>query len=224
MSIREWPPGERPREKLIEKGATALSDAELLAIFLRTGLRGRSAVDLARQLMTEFGGLRSLLQADRKSFCSKPGLGDAKYAQLQAVLEMAGRHMLEGLQKGDALTSPQDTQRYLLHRMRDYPQEVFSCLFLDNKHRILAFEELFHGTIDSASVYPREIVRRALQYNAAALILAHNHPSGDPEPSAADRAITAKIKAALALVDIRVLDHCVVGDNRCVSFAEMGIM
>jgi DNA repair protein RadC len=224
MTIRDWPPGERPREKLIEKGATTLSDAELLAIFLRTGLRGRSAVDLARQLMQDFGGLRGLLQADRRSFCSKPGLGDAKYAQLQAVLEMAGRHMLEGLQKGDALTSPQDTQRYLLHRMRDYPQEVFSCLFLDNKHRILAFEEMFYGTIDNASVYPREIVRRALQYNAAALILAHNHPSGDPEPSAADRAITAKIKAALALVDIRVLDHCVIGDNRCVSFAEMGIM
>ncbi len=224
MSIREWPSGERPREKLIEKGATALSDAELLAIFLRTGLRGKSAVDLARQLMLDFGGLRGLLQADRKSFCSKPGLGDAKYAQLQAVLEMAGRHMLEGLQKGSALASPQDTQRYLLHRMRDYPQEVFSCLFLDNKHRILAFEEMFHGTIDNASVYPREIVRRALQYNAAALILAHNHPSGDPEPSVADRAITAKIKAALALVDVRVLDHCVVGDNRCVSFAEMGIM
>lgn len=224
MAISDWPLAERPREKLIEKGATSLSDAELLAIFLRTGLRGKSAVDLARQLILEFGGLRSLLQADRKSFCSKPGLGDAKYAQLQAVLEMSGRHLREGLQKGNALTSPQDTQRYLLMRMRDYPQEVFSCLFLDNKHRVIAFEEMFRGTIDSASVYPREIVKRALQHNAAALILAHNHPSGDPEPSAADRAITAKIRAALALVDIRVLDHCVVGDNRCVSFAEMGII
>jgi DNA repair protein RadC len=175
-------------------------------------------------LILEFGGLRSLLQADRKSFCSKPGLGDAKYAQLQAVLEMSQRHLREGLQKGNALTSPQDTQRYLLMRMRDYPQEVFSCLFLDNKHRVIAFEEMFRGTIDSASVYPREIVKRALQHNAAALILAHNHPSGDPEPSAADRAITAKIRAALALVDIRVLDHCIVGDNRCASFAEMGII
>jgi DNA repair protein RadC len=224
MAISDWPPGERPREKLIEKGASSLSDAELLAIFLRTGLRGKSAVDLARMLILEFGGLRSLLQADRKSFCSKPGLGDAKYAQLQAVLEMSQRHLREGLQKGNALTSPQDTQRYLLMRMRDYPQEVFSCLFLDNKHRVIAFEEMFRGTIDSASVYPREIVKRALQHNAAALILAHNHPSGDPEPSAADRAITAKIRAALALVDIRVLDHCIVGDNRCASFAEMGII
>jgi DNA repair protein RadC len=224
MAISDWPPGERPREKLIEKGASSLSDAELLAIFLRTGLRGKSAVDLARQLILEFGGLRSLLQADRKSFCSKPGLGDAKYAQLQAVLEMSQRHLREGLQKGNALTSPQDTQRYLMMRMRDYPQEVFSCLFLDNKHRVIAFEEMFRGTIDSASVYPREIVKRALQHNAAALILAHNHPSGDPEPSAADRAITAKIRAALALVDIRVLDHCIVGDNRCASFAEMGII
>jgi DNA repair protein RadC len=224
MAISDWPLAERPREKLIANGPRALSDAELLAIFLRTGLRGKSAVDLARQLMHDFGGLRSLLRADRKSFCSRPGLGDAKYAQLQAVLEMAGRHLLEGLQKGNALTSPQDTQHYLLHRMRDYSQEVFGCLFLDNKHRIIAFEEMFRGTIDSASVYPREIVKRALQHNAAALILAHNHPSGDPEPSTADRAITAKIKAALALVDIRVIDHCVVGDNRCVSFAEMGII
>jgi DNA repair protein RadC len=224
MAISDWPLHERPREKLIEKGSASLSDAELLAIFLRTGLRGKSAVDLARQLMHEFGGLRSLLQADRKSFCSKPGLGDAKFAQLQAVLEMAGRHLREAMNKGDALSSPQDTQRYLLMRMRDYPQEVFGCLFLDNKHRVIAFEEMFRGTIDNASVYPREIVRRALQHNAAALILAHNHPSGDPEPSAADRAITAKIKAALALVDIRVLDHCVVGDTSCVSFAEMGII
>ncbi|HEY3486994.1 MAG TPA: DNA repair protein RadC [Gammaproteobacteria bacterium] len=224
MAIRDWPRGERPREKLIAGGAASLSDAELLAIFIRTGLRGKSAVDLARDLINTFGSLRGLLQADRKSFCRNPGLGDAKYAQLQAVLEMAGRHLRESLQKGGTLTSPQETQQYLLLRMRDYQQEVFGCLFLDNKHRIIAFEEMFRGTIDGASVYPREIVRRGLQHNAAALILAHNHPSGDPEPSAADRAITAKIKAALALVDIRVLDHCVVGDNSCVSFAERGII
>jgi DNA repair protein RadC len=224
MAIKHWPRGEQPREKLIDKGPQALSDAELLAIFLRTGVRGKSAVDLALELIGEFGGLRPLLQAERKSFCNKLGLGVAKYAQLQAVLEMAGRHLRESLAKGDALTSVADTQRYLQLRLRDYQQEVFGCLYLDNKHRIIAFEELFHGTIDSASVYPREIVKRALQLNAAALILAHNHPSGDPEPSAADKVITAKIKAALALVDIRVLDHCIVGDNRCVSFAEMGII
>jgi DNA repair protein RadC len=224
MGIKHWPRGEQPREKLIDKGPQVLSDAELLAIFLRTGVPGKSAVDLARELIGEFGGLRPLLQADRKSFCSKHGLGLAKYAQLQAVLEMAGRHLRETLAKGDALTSVQDTQRYLQLRMRDYQQEVFGCLYLDNKHRVIAFEELFRGTIDSASVYPREIVKRALQHNAAALILAHNHPSGDPQPSAADKLITAKIKAALGLVDIRVLDHCIIGDDRCVSFAEMGII
>lgn len=224
MAITDWPKAERPREKLLERGPEALSDAELLAIFLRTGVKGKTAVDVARETITHFGGLRELVRADRQTFCKTQGLGDAKYAQLQAVLEMARRHLLENIKRGEALCSPDETRRYLQMRMRDYPHEVFACLFLDNKHRVMAFEEMFRGTIDSASVYPREIVRRALELNSAAIIIAHNHPSGDPQPSAADKALTQKIKAALTLVDVRLLDHFVIGDGECVSFAERGLL
>ncbi len=222
MAIPDWPAAERPREKLLQQGPGVLSDAELLAIFLRTGLPGRTAVDLAREILGHFGGLRGLLGAGRREFCSRPGLGEAKYAQLQAVLELARRHLDATLRRGDALTDPATTRRYLASRLRDHPHEVFACLFLDNRHRVIAFEELFRGTIDGASVHPREVVRRALHHNAAALILAHNHPSGVAEPSEADRRITRRLQEALALVDVRVLDHVVVGDGETVAFAERG--
>ncbi len=224
MGIADWPTSERPREKLIQHGAKALSDAELLAIFLRTGRPGLSAVGLARELLSHFGGLRPLLEADLTSFCAHLGLGPAKYAQLQAVLEMGRRHLWERLQRGDALGSPEDTRRFLSARLRDYPHEVFACLFLDNRHRVITFEELFRGTIDAASVYPREVVKRALTLNAAAIIIAHNHPSGVAEPSSADRALTRRLQEALQLVDIRLLDHFVVGDGPPVSFAERGLL
>lgn len=222
MAICDWPSAERPREKLLAQGAGSLSDAELLAIFLRTGVKGKSAVDLARELLQEFGGLRALLTADLATFCIPLGLGSAKYAQLQAVLEMARRHLAEQLAHGDALTSPDLTRRYLLSQLRDRDYEVFACLLLDNQHRVLKYHELFRGTIDGAAVYPREVVKLALSQGAAAVILAHNHPSGVAEPSQADRALTDRLQQALGLVDIRVLDHLVVGDGYCESFAERG--
>jgi DNA repair protein RadC len=221
-TIRDWPLAERPREKLLARGPGALSDAELLAIFLRTGINGMTAVDLARDLLNDWGGLRPLLAADRRQFCARRGLGTAKYAELQAVLEMARRHLHEQLQREDALDNPDVTRRYLLSRLRHLGHEVFACLFLDNRHRVIAFEELFQGTIDGASVHPREVVKRALQHNAAAVILAHNHPSGVAEPSHADLRITRRLVESLALVDIRVLDHFVIGDGAGVSLAERG--
>lgn len=225
MAIRDWPAPERPREKLLAKGAAALSDAELLAIFLRTGIRGRTAVDLARDLLAEHGGLRSLLTADRHGFCSSRGLGSAKFCQLQAVLEMASRYLRENLaQREQAITSPQQTRDYLRLRLGHRTREVFACLFLDTRHRVIAYEELFQGTIDGASVHPREVVRQAMAHNAAALILAHNHPSGVAEPSQADRRITLRLREALALVDVRVLDHIVVGGSEMSSLAELGML
>jgi len=222
MGIRDWPAADRPREKLLLKGAASLSETELLAIFLRTGVRGKSAVDLARELLKEFGSLRSLLSASEKDLCALPGMGPAKYAQLQAALEMARRHLGESLERGKPLTDPAATRKYLTARFRDMPYEVFACLYLDNRHRVIAFEELFRGTIDGASVHPREVVRATLKHNAAALIFAHNHPSGVAEPSDADRRLTQRLKDALALVDVRVLDHFVVGDGEVASFAERG--
>ena len=222
--IPQWPPGERPREKLLAAGPGRLSDAELLAIFLRSGTAGRTAVDLARDLLVRFEGLRGLLSADRTAFCALPGLGPVKYAQLQAGLELARRHLEETLRRGPALASPDAVRRFLRARLRDLPHELFCCLHLDNRNRVIAFEELFRGTIDGASVHPREVVKRALAHNAAALILAHNHPSGVAEPSQADEVITRRLRSALALVDIRVLDHLVVGDGACVSFAERGLL
>lgn len=224
MSIKDWQPAERPREKLLHRGAEALSDAELLAIFLRTGVTGKSAVDLARELLERFAGLRGLLTASREEFCAAQGLGDAKFVQLQATLEIARRHLAENLKRGDALTDPAATQRYLIARLRDLAHEVFACLFLDNRHRVIAYEELFRGTLDGASVHPREVVKRALAHNAAAVIFAHNHPSGVAEPSSADRSLTRRLREALGLVDIRVLDHFVVGDGHGVSFAERGYL
>lgn len=224
MSIRNWPAQERPREKLLERGARALSDAELLAIFLRTGCAGKSAVDLARELLGTFGGLRQILEADRGHFCAARGLGDAKYTQLQAVLEMGRRHLSATIERGQGFASPQMVKDYLSAELRHQPREVFSVLLLDNQHRLLGYHELFHGTIDGASVYPREVVKLALAHNAAAVILAHNHPSGIAEPSQADKRITARLQEALGLVDIRVLDHLVVGDAQVLSFAEHGLL
>ncbi len=224
MSIRDWPADERPREKLLQRGAAALTDAELLAIFLRTGTTGKSAVEMARGLLDEYGSLQALLAAEHERFCQSHGLGDAKYAQLQAVMEMAKRHFAEILQRGNALTSPEITRAYLSAQLRGYSYEVFACLFLDNQHRVLQWEELFRGTIDGASVYPREVAKRALFHHAAAVIFAHNHPSGINEPSQADRQITEKLKQALALFDIRVLDHFIVGDGQPYSFAEHGLI
>ena len=224
MSITDWPKHERPREKMLLRGPDALSDAELLAIFLRTGTRGKTAVDLARELLDHFGGLRSLLNADKQTFCDCLGLGEAKYVQLQATQEMMRRHLAESLQRHDVLTNPDDTRRYLLSRLRDYHYEVFACLFLDNRNRVISCDEMFFGTINGASVHPREVVRRALKHNAAAVILSHNHPSGVAEPSQADKNLTRQLSEALALVDVRVLDHLVIGDGEVVSFAERGLL
>ena len=224
MSMQSWPVNERPRERRLEYGANVLSDAELLAIFLRTGVQGRNAVELARDLLSAFGGLRQLLEADQSSFTSHLGLGPAKYSQLQAVLEMGRRHLAASIQRESALESPQAVRDFLKAKLRHELHEVFACLFLDTKHRVLAFEVLFYGTIDGASVYPRLVVKRALANNAAALILTHNHPSGVAEPSQADKILTERLKEALALVDVRVLDHFIVGDGEPLSMVENGWM
>ena len=222
MSITDWPEDERPREKLQARGASALSDAELLAIFLRTGVQGRSAVDLARDLLTRFGGLRELVAATPAEFCEAKGLGPAKYTQLQAVMEMARRVLAQELKERPALSDPAATRRYLVSWLRHREREVFAALFLDSQHHVIATEELSQGTLDAASVYPREVVKRALALGAAAVIFAHNHPSGVAEPSSADRVLTERLRQALALVDVRVLDHFVVGEGPPTSFAERG--
>ncbi|MDH0745937.1 DNA repair protein RadC [Pseudomonas sp. GD03842] len=224
MSIRDWPAAERPREKLLERGAASLSDAELLAIFLRTGVSGKSAVDLARHLLSQFGSLRALLEANLATFSNELGLGPAKYAQLQAVMEMARRHLGEGLKRGSALKSPTQVRSYLKALLRHEPHEVFGCLFLDSKNRVLAFESLFHGSINVAHVHPRQVVKRALAHNAAGVILCHNHPSGMTDPSDADIELTRVLKEALAMVDVRVLDHLIVGDGDPLSMVEHGVM
>ncbi len=223
--ICHWPPAERPREKLLARGPAALSDAELLAVLFGTGTRGLSAVDFARGLLGRHRcSLRALLSADRDSCLAAPGLGPARWSLLQASLELARRHYGEALRTGAVLTSPGETRRFLTAQLRDRPFEVFCCLFLDNRHRLLAFEELFRGTIDGASVHPREVLRQALAHNAAAVILAHNHPSGVAEPSQADELITHRLRDALALVDIRVLDHLIVAGPDAVSLAERGLL
>lgn len=222
MSISDWPEAERPREKLLARGPANLSDAELLAIFLRTGVTGCSAVDLARDLVGRFGSLRALVAASPEQFCEARGLGPAKYVQLQAVIEMGRRVLAEDLKSRDVLSDPVSTRRYLSAWLRDRDREVFAALFLDSQHHVLAAEELSQGTLDAASVYPREVVKRALALGAAAVIFAHNHPSGVAEPSSADRLLTDRLKQALGLVDVRVLDHFVVGEGAPTSFAERG--
>lgn len=224
MTIQSWPMDERPREKLLLRGAKALSDAELLAIFLRTGLPGKTAVDLSRELLATSGGLRQLLGLSEQAFCDFPGLGRAKYAQLQAMLEMSRRYLQAQIQRQSPLSNPNQVKSFLLSHLRDRPQEIFCCLYMDSQHRLIACEDLFAGTLDSASVYPREVLRRALEQQAAAVIFAHNHPSGVAEPSEADTWLTRRLIKALDLVDIRVLDHLVVGDGEVVSLAERGLL
>ena len=224
MSITEWPKDERPRERLLKHGAAALSDAELLAIFLRVGVTGKSAVDLARELVARFGSLAKLFSATQTELCAVNGMGPAKYVQLQAVLEMGRRALSEAMKLTDALNSPQAVRDYLRLTLANLPHEVFVAVFLTAQNRVITVEELFRGTLTQTSVYPREIVKRALAHNAAAVILAHNHPSGEASPSAADRALTKALAEALALIDVRVLDHFIVAPGASMSFAEQGML
>jgi DNA repair protein RadC len=222
MAITDWPEEQRPRERLIKHGPQALSDAELLAVFLRVGVTGKSAVDLGRDMVGHFGSLNGLFTATLTDFSAVNGLGPAKFAQLQAVLELARRALGEELQTGVTMSSPQAVQQYLQLLLSRKPYESFAVLFLDVKNRLIACEELFRGTLTHTSVYPREVVKVALAHNAASVILAHNHPSGSSEPSAADQTLTHALKQALTLVDVRVLDHFVVAGRNVYSFAEHG--
>ncbi|WP_266152102.1 DNA repair protein RadC [Dyella halodurans] len=223
MSIREWPAQERPREKLLTRGCDALSDAELIAVLLGSGVPGTDAIALGREMLGNSGGLSALL-GDPGSAVQLRGIGPAKRARLVAALELARRSLAEQLAERPSLGNPSDSGNYLRARLRHLPYEVFGCLYLDNRHRVLAFEELFRGTIDGASVHPREVVRACLRHNASAVIFAHNHPSGVAEPSAADRAITRELRDALQLVDVRVLDHLVIGSGEPASMAALGLL
>ena len=223
MSIRDWPEGERPREKLLARGSGSLSDAELLAVLLGSGVRGKDAIALARELLVGAGSLAVLLSRPDQAVRTV-GLGPAKRARIAAALELARRSLAEQLRQQPALENPRDSGDYLRARLRHLPYEVFGCLYLDNRHRVLAFEELFRGTVDGASVHPREVVRACLQHNACAVIFAHTHPSGVAEPSAADRAITRELRDALQLVGVRVLDHLVIGSDEPVSMAARGLL
>ncbi len=224
MAITDWPASERPREKLIELGAEALSDAELLAIFLRVGVVGKSAVDLARDLLTQFKNLNGIFSASEHSLSQVHGIGSSKYVQLQAIFEMSRRALNEQLQQRDMLSSPQQVRDYLVLKLGGLTKEVFLVLFLDTQNRLLASEELFAGTLTQTSVYPREVIKRVLHHNAASVIFAHNHPSGDVLQSKADEAITQTLKAALALVDVQMLDHFIVAGNKILSFSERGLL
>lgn len=224
MAITDWPEGERPREKLMQQGAGKLSDAELLAIFLRVGVTGKSAVDLARDLLNKFGSLNGIFAAGLEEIILVYGMGSSKYVQLQAIFEMSRRALAEQMQLRDVLTSPQQVRDYLCLKLGGLSREVFVVLFLDAQNRVLAQEEMFSGSLTQTSVYPREVVKRALHHNAASVIFAHNHPSGVAEQSRADELLTSALKQALALVDIRVLDHFVVAGNSTLSFAERGLL
>jgi len=221
MAISDWPPGERPRERLLAHGAAALSDAELLAVVLRTGIRGKSAVELGRELIERFKGVAGILGADLSGV---KGLGPAKRAQFEATLELARRSLKDELRSASALTSPGAVRDYLRLAIADREHEVFVCLWLDAQHRVLRFEELFRGTLTQTSVYPREIVKAGLRANAAAVIFAHNHPSGAAQPSQADELLTRNLKDALALVEVKVLDHFIVAGRQTLSFAERGLL
>ena len=221
-TLKDWPDQERPREKLLLQGAKSLSNGELLAIFLRTGYKGIDVVTLARQLINDFGSLHALFAATEVEFCKRKGLGKAKYVQLQAVLELSLRYLQEPIQKGEPLTSAIQTKAFLHAKMHHLPYEVFAALLLDTQHRVICFHEFFFGSIDSATVHPRVIAQKVLAENAAAIILVHNHPSGDPTASISDKKITKKIISAMQLIDVRVLDHFIIGDKKCTSFAEKG--
>lgn len=224
MAIKDWPEGERPRERLLASGAHALSDAELLAVFLRTGTRGRSAIDLGRDALARFGGLNGLFAADASALAEVGGFGPAKYTQLQAVLELARRALQEDVKRDTLLSSPGKVRDYLRLMMARLEHEVFVALYMDSQNKLITTEELFRGTLTQTSVYPREVVKRALKHNAAAVIFAHNHPSGIAEPSRADELLTSNLKQALSLVDVRVLDHLIVAGSATVSFAERGLL
>jgi DNA repair protein RadC len=224
MAITDWPAAERPRERLLALGPARLSDAELVALFLRSGVAGKSAVELARELIGRFGGMAGLLAAEQVALCEVKGLGEAKAAQLAAVLEMARRCMGEELRAGAALNSPAAVRDYLRLALATREHEVFVVLFLDAQHRVIAAEELFRGTLTQTSVYPREVVKAALRRNAAAVILAHNHPSGVAQPSQADELLTRSLTEALALIEVKVLDHFIVAGNQTLSFAERGLL
>jgi DNA repair protein RadC len=224
MAITDWPAAERPREKLIELGAEALSDAELLAIFLRVGVTGKSAVDLARDLLNQFGSLNGIFAASENKLSQVHGIGTSKYVQLQAIFEMSRRALSEQLQSRDVLNSPQAVRDYLALKLGSLTKEVFLVLFLDTQNRLVATEEMFSGSLKETSVYPREVVKRTLHHNAASVIFAHNHPSGIAQQSKADELLTKELKQALALVDVRVLDHFVVAGNNTLSFSEKGLL
>jgi DNA repair protein RadC len=224
LPICDWPKEERPREKLLARGAHALSDAELLAVLLRCGTGGLNAIELAQAHIVSFGSLRELLTAEFGSWEDKAGVGIARYAALQAALELAKRHLRESLEKGSALAAPETTQRFLRAELQHRPYEVFCCLYLDSHHRLIAFEELFRGTTEIAHVHIKEVVRQTLLHNASAVIFAHNHPSGVMQPSRADEDITRRLRHVLALMEVRVLDHLIVGNGGCYSFAEHGLL
>ena len=224
MTIKEWPELERPREKLLQHGAGSLSDAELLAIFLRTGVRGKSAVDISRDLISQFGDLRGVLTASRDRVCLLPGLGPVKFSYMQAALELGRRFLGQKIQRQDVMTNPESVNDFLSFHLRDRSQEIFAVLFLDNRHQVIKYEEMFYGTLGSASVHPREVIKQVLHHNAAAIIIAHNHPSGVAEPSQSDADITVKIQKALQLIDVRLLDHIIVGDGEFVSLSNRGII
>lgn len=224
MRITDWPEESRPRERLLSHGARSLSDADLLAVFLRTGVAGKSAVDLGRELISRFGSLRRLFDAPLSEFSAIAGMGPAKYALLQASIELGRRMHREALTQGDVLGSPDRVRDFLDSSLRQESHEVFAVMFLDVRNRLLGYEEMFRGTLTQASVYPREVVKAALARNAAAVILAHNHPSGDPAPSAADRALTATLQQALALVDVKLHDHFIIAGSRSYSFSEHGLL
>ena len=224
MAITDWPAAERPREKLIELGAEALSDAELLAIFLRVGVTGKSAVDLARDLLNQFGSLNGIFAVTEHELSQVHGIGTSKYVQLQAIFEMSRRALNEQLQQRDVFKSPQQVRDYLVLKLGGLTREVFLVLFLDTQNHLVATEEMFAGTLTQTSVYPREVVKRALHHNAASVIFAHNHPSGITKQSQADELLTKELKQALALVDVRVLDHFIVAGNNTLSFSERGLI
>ncbi len=224
MPIKDWPQEDRPREKLLHKGEKALTDAELVAIFLNSGTKGKTAVDIAKELLTEFGSLKKLLRSSAQTLMNQKGLGKVRYILLKAAVELGRRYLNEQISARTVLNNSRVTQRFLSDHMRENSNEVFACLFMDNHLRLICFEELFHGTINEANIYPREIVRRALAHNAAKIILAHNHPSGKAVPSTADKDVTVLIKQALGLVDIEVVDHIIIGNPGIFSFAEAGLV
>lgn len=224
ICINQWPCNERPRERLLQLGAAALSEAELLAIFLRTGVPGKTAVDLARDSLQHFGNLRKLLHASSQDFCQIPGLGEAKYAQLQACLELGKRYFNETIKNNDVIQDPGDSYIYLSKQLRDREQEVFACLFLNGKNAVISYEELFYGTINQSHVHIREVVKKALRHNAAGVIFSHNHPSGDVQPSQADIHITHKLQEVLQTIDVKVLDHVIIGNGQVLSFAQQQLL